>query len=130
MNIYLIFKKNIIIGEDIFMTHKMHKRIKEERELLGKTQLEISNLIGMAVSSYALYEQGRRNPDYDTLIKLADIYNCTTDYLLGRTDNKTQVIKSPDEYNAVILKARDSNIPSNILDNYIDFLRKAHDKKD
>lgn len=112
------------------MTHKMHKRIKEERELLGKTQLEISNLIGMAVSSYALYEQGRRNPDYDTLIKLADIYNCTTDYLLGRTDNKTQVIKSPDEYNAVILKARDSNIPSNILDNYIDFLRKAHDKKD
>jgi transcriptional regulator with XRE-family HTH domain len=73
------------------------KRLREERLRLKLTQESIADKLGLASSSYALYEQGRREPDLDTLKKLADIFDVTTDYLLGRTDHKQTEILEGDQ---------------------------------
>lgn len=42
----------------------------------------------MAVRTYQNYEGGQREPNFSTLIALADFFDVTTDYLLGRTDEQ------------------------------------------
>lgn len=59
-------------------------QLKKERNLLQK---EIANSIDISLRSYQRYESGERYPDSNTLSKLADYFNVSTDYLLGRTDN-------------------------------------------
>lgn len=51
------------------------------------TQKEISQAIGISVMGYQRYEYGTREPTASILIKLADYFNISVDYLLGRTDN-------------------------------------------
>lgn len=51
------------------------------------TQSEFAKKIDVARTTYAMYEQGNREPDYKTLQRIADYYNVTTDFLLGRSDN-------------------------------------------
>jgi transcriptional regulator with XRE-family HTH domain len=62
------------------------KRLVELRNKANLTQREFAQLLHISRDTYAQYETGRRNPDYDTLSKMADYYHATTDYLLGRTD--------------------------------------------
>ena len=40
-------------------------------------------------NSISRFENGVRKPDYDTLIQIADYFNVSLDYLVGRTDNPT-----------------------------------------
>lgn len=51
------------------------------------TQEDLAKRIGIARTTYAMYEQGNRNPDYETLQKLADLFGVTRAYLLGDTDD-------------------------------------------
>lgn len=51
------------------------------------TQAEMANIIGVHRATYSNYETGLRNPDYETLKKIADFFDVTTDYLLGRVDD-------------------------------------------
>jgi len=63
-------------------------RIKELRKEKNMTHDDLSKLLNVGKSTISNYERDYRKPDIDTLNKLADIYNCSTDYLLGRTDMK------------------------------------------
>ena len=60
--------------------------MKEQLQLLRKnknlTQEEISDIIGVKLSTYQKYERDAISPPYETLIKIADFYGVTTDYLL------------------------------------------------
>lgn len=58
-------------------------RYKECRLEHGYNQREIANKLHVARSTYTCYEQGLRDMPSELLIKLADIYNCTIDELLG-----------------------------------------------
>lgn len=49
-----------------------------------KTQLEVAYAIDVARTTYAGYETGQNEPDIKTLIKLADLYGVSLDYLVGR----------------------------------------------
>ena len=64
-------------------------RIKELRTSNNLTQLEISNFLEINERSYQNLEYGTSKPKYDTLIKLADYYNVSIDYLVGRSNNLT-----------------------------------------
>lgn len=59
-------------------------RLKELRIKAGYTQAETAQLLGISQPAYANYERGARQADYDTLSKLAEIFNSSVDYLLGR----------------------------------------------
>lgn len=50
-------------------------------------QKDIAKLLNIAVSTYSYWENGTYEPDQKSLVKLADFYNVSIDYLLGRTEN-------------------------------------------
>ena len=60
------------------------KRLKESRVLRGYTQEEIANKLDITLNAYQKYEQGTRSPSLDTLVKIADFYDVSIDWLLGR----------------------------------------------
>jgi transcriptional regulator with XRE-family HTH domain len=59
-------------------------RLKLLRNQQQKTQQEVATYLGIARGSYAQYEIGRRLPDLYTLYKLANFFNVSSDFLLGR----------------------------------------------
>lgn len=59
-------------------------RLKESRVLRGYTQQEIANKLDITLNAYQKYEQGARSPSLDTLVKIADFYDVSIDWLLGR----------------------------------------------
>jgi len=78
------------------------ERLKRERERKGLKQNRVSKILGIHNSTLAKYESGEREPDNETLNKLAELYEVSVDWLLGRTqqDNtindqaKNDVLKS------------------------------------
>lgn len=64
------------------------KRIRDLREDNDKTQTEIAEHLGISQTMYARYERGANELPIRHLIKLADFYGVSTDYILGRTDNQ------------------------------------------
>ena len=55
----------------------------------GYTQQQIADYLNVKQNTYSQYEVGTLNYSVDTLMKLADFYHVSVDYLLGRTDIKT-----------------------------------------
>ena len=56
--------------------------LRKERKL---SQKELGAIIGVAQNTICNWENGKREPDYDSLKKMAFFFNCSTDYLLGQT---------------------------------------------
>jgi transcriptional regulator with XRE-family HTH domain len=61
-------------------------RIRELREEKQITQRELADLLKVAQNTISNWEKGIREPDSKTLIKLAEIFDCSIDYLLGRDE--------------------------------------------
>ena len=61
-------------------------RLKELRQNKGVTQKAVSNDVGITDRAYYDFERGKSKPAFDTLRALADYFDVSTDYLLGRTD--------------------------------------------
>lgn len=66
------------------------ERLSELRKSRGYSQHEISKKTGINVVTLSGYEVGRNEPNEEALVRLADFYNVTTDYILCRTDNEQQ----------------------------------------
>ena len=64
------------------------RRIRDLREDSDKTQIEIADYLNMQRSVYRRYETGEREIPVWAVIKLAQLYHVTTDYLLGLSDTK------------------------------------------
>lgn len=63
------------------------QRLKELRKQKpGLTQLDMAKFLGVAKSTYASYEQGKRTPDVEIQNKIADFFGVSLDYLHGRDD--------------------------------------------
>ena len=62
-------------------------RLKMLREKKGISQLKLALDLGLNQNSISRYESGVREADYKTLIKIADYFNVSIDYLLERTEN-------------------------------------------
>ena len=67
----------------------MYPRIRDLREDSERNQTELAELLGMSQTGYSKYETGENAIPVSILEKLADIYHTSTDYLLGRTDERT-----------------------------------------
>ena len=64
------------------------KRLRTSSRL---TQAKMAEKLGISRSTIGMYETGAREPDFETLEKIADFFNVDTDYLLGRTE-KTSIL--------------------------------------
>ncbi len=65
-----------------------YKRIKNLREDNDIMQKEIAKYLNITQQQYSLYERGIREIPVDLLIKLADYYNVSIDYILNKTNKK------------------------------------------
>lgn len=105
-------------------------RIKDLRKEKGFTQAHLAKLLGVARSTVSMWESSPQEPDNDTLGKIADVFGVTTDYLLGRTDDRTFTEAVPHEkYREYLagpglrlLLDADANLTEDQLNEIIDFI--------
>ncbi|MDE6125303.1 MAG: helix-turn-helix domain-containing protein [Eubacterium sp.] len=63
-----------------------YKRIRDLREDNDLTQDELVKILKMHKTTYTNYEQGKREPPFEFIIRLAKLYGVSTDYIAGLTD--------------------------------------------
>lgn len=63
-------------------------RLKDLRVSKNMTGVELGKVLSVTKVAISNWESGKRTPDHETLKKIADYFDVTTDYLLGRTDEK------------------------------------------
>lgn len=80
------------------MTSTFGERIKNLRTKNKLSQKEFGKIFSLAESTIGMYERDERNPDYDTLKKMAKFFDVTTDYLLGHSS--TPNMSEQDEFQA------------------------------
>jgi len=68
--------------------NNLHKRLKELREAKGLTQLQLAEALDIGRVSVSNYENGDRTPDADLIIRFADYFGVSADYLLGISEFK------------------------------------------
>lgn len=61
-------------------------RIKQLREEFHFSQNDLAQRLGGAPSSIAMYEKEERKPSMEVLVKLSEIFDCSIDYILGKTE--------------------------------------------
>jgi len=81
---------------------KFGLRLENLREQYGYTKKEVSFKLGFSANVYGSYEREERRPSYETLIKLADLYNVSLDYLIRGEEYEKSTKTS--EHSAVIKK--------------------------
>ena len=65
------------------MGDNFNENLKNARERKGMSQKDVAEEIGVAKSTYSLYESGNREPNVQTIKKIADVLNVSADELLG-----------------------------------------------
>lgn len=60
------------------------EKLKKLRDERNYTQKEISSILGIAQNTYSGYETNKHIPDLEILIKIADLYKTSVDYIIGR----------------------------------------------
>ena len=102
------------------------KKLRQDNNL---TQEDVGKIIGKTASAYGYYETCRNEPDLKTILKLADYYNVSLDYLCGRQYNNN-VGYIPDEKKNTVQKLVSLNETEFIrADAYIDALIDGQNKK-
>lgn len=66
----------------------LSERLKQERINANFTQKNISDKVEISEISYNRYENNQRTPTLEIISKIADVFDCSVDYLLGRTDKR------------------------------------------
>lgn len=108
------------------------KRLAILRKSKNLTQQQIADELKISRATYGHYEIGRREPDFDTLQKLANYFGVTIDYLLGRSLSKTQLVTDNlhDLYRADELLSKAEELSEKQVDALIDiadvFLEGKH----
>lgn len=103
------------------------ERLKYERLRSNLNQEELACKIGLGRTSISKYENGRQIPEMITLEKLADFFNVSIDYLLGKIDSRndkdvTIALHSDYDYKDLPDEARKE------IENYIEYIKQKYKK--
>lgn len=104
------------------MIGKIIRKLRIEK---GITQSDLSNYLGLTPKMISFYELGERFPPHDIIVKLADYFDVSADYLLGRSG-----IKNPEkmlEDYSLLNEARQVYIEADVLTSSIG--KRIHDKR-
>lgn len=96
------------------------KRLKELRIDAGLKQSELAKKLDISPSTIGMYEQGRRSADQETLLKISDFFNVSTDYLLGKSNER--------EINEFIEKLDSPKDIKNMLKIFTELSEEAQDR--
>ena len=88
------------------------KELREEKKLLGK---DFAKIMSVEPATVTNWEKGNRFPKDDVLIKIADYFDCSIDYLLGRTDDKLAKVYSRTLHNQIIEIEIDKGYPHELI---------------
>ena len=91
------------------------KKLREKRDI---TQVRLSTAINVSQETISAYESGKSMPSAETLVRIADFLNTSTDYLLGRINNDSSLIQ--------IMNDKVEEDINELLSNYV---RLSSDKK-
>lgn len=69
---------------------RYYPRLRDLREDSDLTQDELVKILNMHKTTYTNYEQGKREPPFELIIRLAELYNVSIDYIAGLTDTPTR----------------------------------------
>ena len=73
------------------------ERLKSLRKKSGYTQVSLAETLGVSKGTVAMWETGKRTPDFDTLIRLSDLFDVRTDYILGKSNDSSSAKLSDDD---------------------------------
>lgn len=100
------------------------ENLKEARKKRGLTQNNVSTILNISPNTYKNYEQGTREPNGDTIVKLADLFGVTTDFLLGREPCNNPIEQLPvGEQDRAIVQAY-INLSDKDRTEFVEILRK------
>lgn len=72
--------------------------LKDLREKRGLSQRDLAKLLGVSSSTIGMWESGKREPNFETLLKIAGFFDVTTDYMMGREPENKPVLTEKDEH--------------------------------
>lgn len=98
----------------------MMNQIKAYRTKLGQTQAELASACNVKQNTVSAWETGRSEPDFESLKKMADIFNCSLDELLGQ---KEKPVVKDDRLNRKLELLNDENLQR--MEDYVDLLLKT-----
>ena len=73
------------------------ERLRLLRKKHGYTQVSLAETIGVSKGTVAMWETGKRTPDFETLIRLSDLFDVRTDYILGKSNDSSSAKLSDDD---------------------------------
>lgn len=93
------------------------KRLKELRKMNKITQIELANKIEVTAGAVGLWETGKRLPDIETILKIAKVFNVTSDYLMGgEFENQIIIIGKGGDFKSFSLKEKDLDVIASLAD--------------
>lgn len=107
------------------------QQLKKARESKNMTQAQVAERLGVTCTTYQYYEYGKREPNHNILCKLADLFNVSTDYLLGRnTEKEPDTIEQlTEEFTLSLLERKIIenylSLPENMREDMMEFLQKT-----
>ncbi|AOT71503.1 helix-turn-helix domain-containing protein [Geosporobacter ferrireducens] len=113
-------------------------RFKQLRKEKNLTQAEIANIFSLGESTISFYESNKRTPDYALLQKIADFFDVTTDYLLGRSEIKNPYGRDASAVMETNLGSKyylldKSGLPEEAveqIDEYVEFIKQKYDSSE
>lgn len=99
------------------MVRKAMKMLRTLRKEKGLSMKELGRIIGVAESTISQYETGKRQPDFETLLKLGEYFDVSVDYLLRGEDSR----------HAAVLSVRDERDISKKLQQTLEQLEASQD---
>lgn len=106
------------------------QRLKDLRLERHETQQQVATFLGITRPAYTAYETGKRQPDYETLIRIADHYDTSTDYLLGRTAVRSRSDDPALEPQAAHKREGLTEAENKQIDDFIKFINSQKDDSD
>lgn len=91
-------------------------RIKNLREEFNMTQQELADKLGGAKSTIAMYEKGDRKPSLKILVKLSEIFDCSIDYILCKSDIRNPEDQIKEEFTFAYHKETEGLSEEEIID--------------
>lgn len=81
------------------MIKELPQKLKQLRMSHNYSQKQVADKLGISPSIVSSYETGERSPSTDVLLALSYLYKCSTDYLLGKTNEAPDIILDTDGLN-------------------------------